>query len=440
MKKKLLCMFVVTLLIAGFSTSVMGSINVGKSSFKNINIGDYEEKNNLIKTQCEINNKFEKEDFSNKNFENKNEVKLTENPKNGRSSDWFYMDFNPSGDPKTLNGGRFEGESWTCDHDEWEVGGNNDPFDDTGDMSWTSSSYKGIYSAVRNDEDLNDGTSTDGAWCSCAKETGGAWPWDNEDSRGWATVKKSFDLSDFVNTDLPNFAFTDVELKFDYKMYSNDFNDGNSHVYLNGYLKQGSNKWPLRYFWFSGADDAPEETEGGYCIDVFDPSYTHQWHEMSNPNYVSDDFLIEDYVVDTNGQGWMDVDPLYELFNDNGDSYTLEFKIFVRCYGAGAGCSEQYQFWIDHVRFKCYYEYYYPDLTVEDIWIEPSNFDPGDSVTLKANVKNIGVGDAEDTFYVLLYILYQIMQLSFRQLIKLTKLIQKSEKKRRSQCSAYDFC
>lgn len=311
-----------------------------------------------------------------------------------KGSDYFYMDFNPSSDPHTINGGRFEGESWTCTGVVTQ-----DDFDDTPNHPSGWASLPGIYSAVRTDQDLNDGTSQMGAWCSCAMETGGVW--NDEDSRGYATVSKSFNLGDFVDMSLPNFAFTYVELYCDYKIYSNDFNHGNSYVYFEIYISDtGGNTWPIAYEYFTGAGDAPAETEGGYCIDVWDPSYTHPMHPMSNPNYLYDDYTNDRITISTNGQGGQTCAYLYDLFNNYGNSYTLTLKIFVRLYGSWGGGTERYQYWIDHVRLKCYYEYFYPDLQVTDIWIEPSTFYHGEYVTIKGTVKNTGDGDVTDPFYV----------------------------------------
>ncbi len=309
-------------------------------------------------------------------------------------SDYFYMDFNPSSDPHTIDGGRFEGESWTCTDVVTQ-----DDFDDTSNhpCGWTSS--QGIYSAVRSDEDLNDGTSQDGAWCSCAMETGGPL-WD-EDSRGYATVSKSFNLNDYVDPSMPNFAFTDVKLYCDYKIYSNDFNHDNSYVYYEAYISDnGAHTWPISYEYFTGAGDAPSGTDGGYCIDVWDPSYTHPMHPMSNPNYLYDDYNNDMVTLSTNGQGGQTCAYLWDLFNNYGTSYTLTFKIFVRLYGSWGGGTERYQYWVDHARLKCYYEYFYPDLQVTDIWTVPGTFYHGDTVDIKGTVKNTGEGDINDPFWV----------------------------------------
>ena len=45
----------------------------------------------------------------------------------------------------------------------------------------------------------------------------------------------------------------------------------------------------------------------------------------------------------------------------------------------------------------------YPDLIIEDIWIEPSQFYPGDEVKLYQRTKNIGDGDAVGTFRIQRY-------------------------------------
>jgi len=317
-------------------------------------------------------------------------------PLHSMATDYFYMDFNPSSDPHTIDGGRFEGESWSANSHVTQ-----DDFDDTPNHPCGWASQQGIYSAVRSDEDLNDGTTQKGAWCSCAMETGGPL-WD-EDSRGYATVSKSFNLGDFVDTGMPNFAFTDVKLWCDYKIYSNDFNHGSSYVYYEIYISDGAHTWPISYEYFTGAGDAPAGTEGGYCIDVWDPSYTHPQHPMSNPSYTYDNYNNDMITLDTNGQGGQTVAYLWDLFNNYGNSYTITFKIFVRLYGSWGGGTERYQYWTDHVRLKCYYEYEYPDLIVGDIWTEPSTFYHGDYVDIYTEVRNIGEGDITDPFYIDMY-------------------------------------
>jgi len=290
-----------------------------------------------------------------------NSISRKDDQMGARSSDYFYIDFNPSSDLHTIDGGRFEdGETWFCDHDEWEIGGNNDPFDDTPGMPWANN--KGVYSEVRNDEDLADGTPTKGAWCSCAREQGGLFS--SEDSQGWATVEKSFNLSDYVNTSQQNFTFTYAALYCDYKIHCSDFNDPNSHVYFNIYISNGTDEWPLEYQVFSGADDAPLDTNGGYATDFWDPDITG-----NNPDEFYDDYSVDNYVLSTDGQGGQTTSPLHTLFNTYGDSYTIKFKLFVRCYGSFLYATEDYEFWVDNFKIYCWYS---RDSTIE-FYTDPSD-------------------------------------------------------------------
>jgi len=223
-----------------------------------------------------INNKSEIEPVLLKDEISIDEINSKEyQPLINRESDYFWMDFNSSSDPHSVDGGCFESESWTYGSVVTQ-----DDFDNTPEMSWTN--LPGIYSVVRDDQDLNDSTTEMGSYCSCAKETGG--PLWNEDSRGYATVEKSFDLSDYVDTTLPNFAFSEAIFYCDYKIHAEDFDCEDSHVYLNIYLNDGTDDWPIKYEKFSNANDAPPGTNGGYCIDFWDPQYTESTAQHPGEN------------------------------------------------------------------------------------------------------------------------------------------------------------
>ena len=314
-----------------------------------------------------------------------------------KASDYFYMDFNPSSDPHTVDGGLFEGgETWLCDHDEWEVDGNNDPFDDTPSLPWASN--KGVYSKVRDDEDLEDGTSTKGAWCSCAREQGGLFS--SEDSRGWATVEKSFNLSDYVNVSKQNFTFTYAALYCDYKIHCYDFDDAKSHVYFNIYISNGTDEWPLEYQVFSGEDDAPSETDGGYATDFWDVDITNP-----NPEESFDDYSVDNYVTNTDGEGGQTTSPLYKLFNTYGDSYTIKFKLFVRCYGSFLYAKEDYEFWVDNVKIYCWYsqdskiEFYTDPSDGGTITFDDTIYTYGDSTQVPDGIYNISANPEENHYF-----------------------------------------
>jgi hypothetical protein len=298
-------------------------------------------------------------------------------PKNGSPlitvTDYFWMDFNPSSNDHTIDGGWFEGsESWNCARDAWEPNGNGDPFDDTPQVGWCA--LHGICCEVRHDQDLSDGTSSLGAWCSCAKETGGATS--DEDSYGWVSISQPFDLGGFVNTSLPGFQFNDVSCWFDYKIDARDaggaqdFNDTRSCVYFNIYLSDGTNEWPLAYRFRSDADDAPPETHGGYAMDLWDPSYAAP--HGANPDYTYNDIGISGYVTGYDAQGQALFAPLYELFNTYGNSYTIKFKLNVNLIGGWGGGSERYRFWVDDVQLGCVYQYDTPQPTIQ-FFTDPSD-------------------------------------------------------------------
>ncbi len=265
--------------------------------------------------------------------------------------DYAWIDFVPGSDPHNVDGGFFESETWSVSSQV-----TSGDFDDTDQMNWTDDD--GIYSAVRNDQDLNDGTSADGTWCSCAKETGGAWT--GEWSAGWAKVEKSFNINDYVNTAQSNFEFTNVTVYYDYKILSADFNDAASSVYLIAYLNDGSNDWPLEYKWYS----SPSEPNAGYSLDFWEPDWNHPLHNNNNPNYYLNDGYSYRITTQTLGGGSQYVLPIASLFNQNqGTTYTLKFKILVGLYGAPAGGSERYAFWIDNVRMKASYFFNHPPTT-----------------------------------------------------------------------------
>jgi hypothetical protein len=274
------------------------------------------------------------------------------------ATDYFWMDFNPTSNPHTVDGGFFEGsESWNSANGAWEIEGGT-AFDDTDAMAcgWASPPYDGIYTAVRTDQDLSDNTSAQGSWCSCAREQGGAWPWQHEDSRGWGLVEKSFNLADYVDVTQTGFSFTGATFYCDYKINSTDFDCVDSHVYFNIYLCNGSTSWPLRYNYHSNASDAPSETMTGWCTDFWDPEYTGD-----DPNEFVNDYSATSYVTGVSGDNQY-TSPIEDLFNNVGTSWTIRFKINVRCYGGGLGNKEEYQFWIDNVRIKCNYEYNSPPI------------------------------------------------------------------------------
>jgi hypothetical protein len=323
-------------------------------------------------------------------------IKNTHNTTDFSSADWFWMDFNPESDPHTIDGGRFEnGEQWICNKQITQ-----DDFDDIPDNTWSDS--PGLYSEVRNDEDLRDQTTAEGAWCTTAREQG---CWD-EDSQGWTSVEKNFDLSQFINTDNPELFFTDVTLYCDYKIYSNDydFDDLNSYLYFCIYIDDGVNEWPLEHQYFSNLPDTPQETYGGWCTDYWDPLRTEGLYDEEDiihghdPKYDYDDYQVSKYVTATNENKIIQSkDTLADLFNKNGDIYTLKFKLYIRLFGGIGGGIEEFQFWVDNVRMLCEYGYEPQHKITFDT--EPSysgsikfnqqTYNHGDGINIKSGTYNL---------------------------------------------------
>jgi len=265
--------------------------------------------------------------------------------------DWFWMDFNPGGEPNR-NGGLFESESWTVTKNVYK-----DDFDDTDNKvpEWTSSST--LYSSVRSDEDLDDGTTAKGAWCTAGGEEGGLFC-PTEDSRGWAKCEKSFDLDNFVDTSQPGFSFVgttdyvvDTAFFCDYKVYSNDFNDGNDHLYFNAYLDDNNREWPICYQYHTGEGDMPKND--GWCTNFWDPSYTG----CTNPSQMFNDHMknfIVDYTQGNTQYGYY----LWTFMNLIGSQCNFNFKMRFEVYLRLSGDildPEYIKFWVDHAGIKLWY-------------------------------------------------------------------------------------
>jgi len=304
--------------------------------------------------------------------------------------DGFWMDWHPSSDPYTIDGGWFETETWS----PYSVVTLGD-FDNTPSMSWTDS--PGIYSAVRTDEDLWDGTTAEGAWCSCAAEQGSLV---DEDSRGYAWVEKTFQLSSYVGSEFDH--FTNCSFWNDYYIYSPDFDNTNDYVYFNILLNDGTRDWPMLYQYKTGAADAPSITQGGWCTDVWDPSYAAP--HGANPNVPINDYHVYNVVDHVSGD-YQYYYTLADIFNSHplSQTYTLKIRIDVRLLGGAFWNWEQYQWWSDDAQFACSYEQKDPDLHPTSLTISPTSFCPGNLVSFTTNIQNIGYGDIIDPFYVNLY-------------------------------------
>ena len=289
--------------------------------------------------------------------------------------DWTWMDFNPGGDPNR-NGGLFEGESWSVTKNVY-----NDDFDDTDDKipEWASSST--LYSAVRSDEDLWDGTSADGAWCSAGGEDAG-WSPIAEDSRGWAKVEKSFDIDNFIDTSKPGFCFVgtsdyvvDTSFYCDYKIHGGDFDDQRDHVYFNAYLEDSDREWPIGYQYHTGENDMPKND--GWCTNFWDPEYSGCTNPYEEFNDHRKNFIV-DYTSGNTQYGYYLWNFLNYFGSTYGYNYKMKFELYIRLYGE-TWDPEYAKFWVDNAAMKLYYWFSDPPYTPYDP--TPSNGATGVSRT-----------------------------------------------------------
>jgi len=264
----------------------------------------------------------------------------------------FWIDLNPGGG---RNGGYFEGD----EVDDWDYWSHiyQDDFDDTDDLiDWASE--EGVYCEIRNDEDLQDSTPQEGAWCSAAAETGGAIT--NEDSIGFSQCKHLFWLHHYVDfTNLEDFQITSATLYCDYKMYSWDFDDDHSVVYFNIYFRQSPTYWYLDFK--KQGQNAPDYIEDSIWPD--DKKCTDYWAPadgITNPNDLVDGYEVSKMANDqtlAEFLNWYFVehigDPAY-LFIDVG------FHVYVELFGAMFGWTELFKFWVDDFYIYCEYSYNAP--------------------------------------------------------------------------------
>jgi len=284
----------------------------------------------------------------------------------------FWIDFIPGGG---RNGGYFEDPD---ELDDWDVDTYilQDDFDNTDDfINWATE--PGIYSEIRGDQDLWDGTSAKGAWCTAAAEEGGMFT--AEDSIGGATLYQSFYVSQYVDVNLPNFQITSATFYCDYKMYSTDFDNSNDYVYFNILLYYREYvTWYYKYFEFqehSGNSDAPDWHGGhpgdGWCTDYWDPGDGHV-----NPNE-----QVNDYQVSNMADG----ETLAELLNDHLHTHIhLAFQLDIRLYGDWWWNKEWFKFWVDDVRIYCEYTYDMPPDACYN-WVDADGDNPGTTINFDAS-------------------------------------------------------
>ncbi|MBU0498298.1 MAG: PKD domain-containing protein [Candidatus Thermoplasmatota archaeon] len=278
---------------------------------------------------------------------------ITSAPRRSKGLDWSWMDFKPGGGT-IRDGGLFEdteATQWAITKYVWQDG---DPFDNTDEFipEWCSNNQ--LYSFVRSDEDLLDGTSQQGAWCTAAGENA-FWP-GYEDSRGWAKCELAFNIADFVDTSPPGFCFINSDnpqyqtrVFCDYKIHAPDFDDTRNHVYFNIYLDDGTREWPFGYNAHTGESDMPKND--GWCTAFWDPEYTGG----TNPSVFIDDYNT-DFIVDYTQGNQMYGCPLGYFFNNYGLQFTFRFELYIRLYGEYFD-DEYLKFWVDHAGIKLCYWY-----------------------------------------------------------------------------------
>lgn len=270
-----------------------------------------------------------------------------------RGLGWEWMDFNPGGG-SIRNGGLFEGyeaTQWFIDKYAWQ---DDDPFDNTDEYIPEWSPPNELYSYVRTDEDLQDGTSQKGAWCTAAGENS-FWP-SSEDSRGYATCELDFDIEDFIDISPVGFNFIHAPsvgygtfLYCDYMIDGVDFDDPRDHVYFNIYLDDGTREWPIGYNHHTGENDMPKNN--GWCTNFWDPEYAGK----INPFYFKDDYS-KDFIVNYTGGNTMYGYVLNDFLNNHPLEFTLRFELYIRLYGEYFD-NEYFKFWVDNAAIKLSYWY-----------------------------------------------------------------------------------
>lgn len=262
----------------------------------------------------------------------------------------FWIDLKPGNDH---DGGKFENEVslWTITTQVTQ-----DDFDDTDLYISEWATQNGIYSAIRADEDLWDGTTAEGAWCVAAAEQGGIII--IEDSKGYTNIctLSGFSVDQYIDVTLPNFQLTNAKLFCDYKMYSWDFDHDNDYVYFNIIIRDLENNiW--NFFQFkehSGNSDAPNNIGygypgDGYCTDFWDPG---NGSGHINPNESINDYNVSRLSNNQTLASYLNAHP----FNSK---HSIFFWLDIRLYGLQNN-KELFKFWLDDFGIYCEYTYNYP--------------------------------------------------------------------------------
>jgi len=264
----------------------------------------------------------------------------------------FWIDLKPGGGH---DGGKFENEN-----SKWSISTvvTEDDFDDTDRLipEWASSD--GIYSSIRSDQDLNDGTDADGAWCVAAGECGGLVT--KEYSTGYTYIRSKADymyLPDYVNTNLPSFEITSATLYCDYKIWAKDYDNEWNYVILNTYVKNNNGKYGFFKFQKT-ASNAPDTIGNGYpgggkCTDYWDPGDNFKaWPDPKTDG--KNDYTVSQMSDGASFAKWL---------NNHGLSskLSLTFHLDIHLIGEIGYNEEYFKFRLDDVGIKCEYKYTNPE-------------------------------------------------------------------------------
>ncbi len=250
------------------------------------------------------------------------------------------MDFTPGQGGQGMNfedGNHNHPGDWSLAHKNgWitQEAITNDDFDDTEDVPQTWTNGEGIYSRVRPDEDLADGTGAAGAWCVQAGENGGIAV--SEDSRGYARCYRWFDLDDYIYWD--DYTITGARVWADYKISSGDFDHNNNFVILTSFIGDG-NTYPMLEHFKTSSD--PLADSNGKCLDFWDPN--DQASGVTNPSVSVNNKLLDSL------SGGGNLPNFFNTHAVNSREFVLIFGLQTRLYGSWPYNFEYFKFWLDDV-------------------------------------------------------------------------------------------
>jgi hypothetical protein len=229
----------------------------------------------------------------------------------------------------------FSGEMYDSD---WKVKTVTDDPDgdcDTGhEIDWAPDDFDGIYSKVRDDEDLDDEYWIQGAWCVGAAEWGPVFG--TETTKGYTTLTSpSFKISDFdkgIDTNNEYFGLDDVNLYFDWQIYSDDFSNTDNSEYV------------------KISSITLKKVGGSLSLDIKKEELKWTPEDLDYPDGGNGESRsANDYAA--SGSSFTNA------LNDNLDA---EFYIVIRLdckLYAGAYNLEKFKFWLDDIKIKGKYFY-----------------------------------------------------------------------------------